>query len=379
MQKLIGIYVHVPFCAKKCPYCDFYSVKYDARVVEQYVKAVCNDIIAQSRTLSACEVDSVYFGGGTPSLLKPSEIACIIGAIGKSLTVTKDVEVTMEANPNTISLEKLQGYRTAGVNRVSFGVQSLNEVELQSLGRTHGIKHCIEAVNNTQKAGFSNISIDLMLGTPYQTKESVRVTLEKAVTLPITHISAYMLKIEEDTDYYNNPITEFCVDEDDIADIYLDTVDFLNKNNFPQYEISNFAKIGYESRHNLKYWECKEYIGLGPSAHSYIGSVRYGYTQDVEAYIQASLTHKISSIQNITDSRAGEFDEEIMLGLRLNRGIPKVNFEQIEGFSATGFQETLNFLEKLEYIKLENNIIKLTPKGFLISNQVINKLLKTLG
>lgn len=371
MKNSLGIYIHVPFCTKKCPYCDFYSVVYDTALVEEYVLAICRDILLQSDTLrERYIIDTIYFGGGTPSLLHPDEISQIIDSISQNYSVTTDVEITMECNPNTVNFDKLQGYYNVGVNRISFGVQSLNEVELNSLGRTHGIKHCTDAVFDSVKAGFRNISIDLMLGTPYQTVDSVRETLKKAVSLPITHISAYMLKVEENTDYYTNAITEFCVDEDSVADIYLEMVDFFESVGFNQYEISNFSKQGCESRHNLKYWECKEYLGIGCSSHSYIDNIRYSNSGDVERYIK-----ELSGDFDITDSRAGGIDEIIMLGLRLKKGIPVVKFQTLENFSATQFHHNINLLENLGYIKVEFDVIKLTAKGFLISNYIINKLL----
>lgn len=370
MNNSLGVYIHVPFCAKKCPYCDFYSVQYNKTLVENYVKAICDDITNQSSMLNNYIIDSIYFGGGTPSLLSPQNIEQIITTLYSKLQLNEDIEITMEANPNTITLEKLQGYYNARINRISFGVQSLNEVELKSLGRTHSINHCIDAIFNSQKAGFKNISIDLMIGTPHQTKESVRDTIEKATNLPITHISAYMLKVEENTNYYDNPIIEYCVDEDDVADIYLDMVNFFKSKGFNQYEISNFSKLGYESRHNLKYWECKEYIGLGPTAHSYLNNIRYSNADNIEEYINL-----LSSRKNITDSNAGGLEEEIMLGLRLSKGIPIVKFEQLETYNNLHFTKNITLLENLEYIIIEKNILKLTEKGNLISNSIINRLL----
>ncbi len=370
MDNSLGVYIHVPFCAKKCPYCDFYSVKYSKTLVERYVNAICDDISNQSSTLSNFLVDSIYFGGGTPSLLSPNEIQLILDTLKNKLHLNEDIEITMEANPNTINLEKLQGYYGAGINRISFGVQSLNEEELKSLGRTHSINHCIDAIFNSQLAGFKNISIDLMIGTPYQTKESVRTTLEKAMTLPIQHISAYMLKVEEGTDYFNNTITEYCVDEDDLADIYIEMVDFFNKNGFNQYEISNFSKKGYESRHNLKYWECKEYIGLGPTAHSYINNIRYSNAEDINEYIEL-----LSSQKYITDSNAGSIEEQIMLRIRLKKGIPLVNFQQLESYDEIIFNKNITMLKTFGYISINSNNLILTEKGNLISNSIINTLL----
>lgn len=370
MGNSLGVYIHVPFCAKKCPYCDFYSVKYSKSLVEDYVKAICLDIKNQSLSLKSYLIDSIYFGGGTPSLLSPYDIDTILCALNENLHLNTNIEITMEANPNTINFEKLQGYNKAGINRISFGVQSLNEVELKSLGRTHSINHCIDAIFNSKRAGFNNISIDLMIGTPHQTKESVRTTLEKAVSLPIQHISAYMLKIEEDTEYFNNSITDYCVDEDDVADIYLDMVAFLRDNGFAQYEISNFSKENYESKHNLKYWECKEYIGLGPTAHSYINNTRYSNADDLEEYINL-----LSSQKYITDSKAGDVDEQIMLGLRLSKGIPLVKFQELENYDNRILKQNITMLTNFEYITIQNDILKLTEKGNLISNSIINKLL----
>lgn len=350
-----GLYIHVPFCIRKCPYCDFYSVTATS-LADDYTAAVVRNIKAQN-----VSADTVYFGGGTPSILTAEQISTMLSAVSD---IAPNAEITMECNPNSVSEKYLSEILSAGVNRISFGVQSLSDKELTALGRLHDAETAVKAINSAYKAGFRNISADFMLATAYQTPETLSETLEKLCALPLNHVSAYMLKIEEGTPYGKSDIIRKLIpDEDETADMYLEAVHKLEESGFAQYEISNFAHKGYESRHNLKYWRCEEYFGIGPSAHSYIEGVRKACPPSVEDFIKSEL-----QTENVTEKNGGETDEKIMLQLRLTQeGIP---------LSALA-HDKLPIVEQLKkhgLLRQNGERIMLTPSGCLVSNGIICEL-----
>lgn len=349
-----GLYIHVPFCVRKCPYCDFYSVT-KTELADDYTAAVVRNIKAQN-----VKADTVYFGGGTPSLLSAKQIYSMLSAA----EIAHGSEITMECNPNSVDEKYLADIFSAGVNRISFGVQSLSDKELSALGRLHNAETAVNAINSAYKAGFRNISADLMLATAYQTKETLAETIEKLVKLPICHVSAYMLKIEEGTAYgKSETIQNLIPNEDETAEMYLEVVQMLEENGFAQYEISNFAHKGCESRHNLKYWRCEEYYGIGPSAHSYVDGVRKACPPSVERFINSELQEEI-----VTEENGGADDEKIMLALRLTQeGIPLSTLTQDKLHVAKQ-------LEKSGLLRRENERIMLTPNGCLVSNEIICRL-----
>lgn len=369
MGKNVGLYIHIPFCVRKCPYCDFYSIAHDSELEEAYTKAVVADMRRyQDKGMTA---DSLYFGGGTPILFTAEHLALMIQTAREVFSL--EGEITLEANPNSTTKEKLAALKAAGLNRISFGVQSADENELKALGRLHNLPQAIEAVNNAYAVGFENISVDIMLGTPYQTMESVENTLAVITKLPISHVSAYMLKVEEGTAYYQNDLLQFCVEDDILADIYLNTVLRLEEQSFFQYEISNFAKNGLVSRHNLKYWQCEEYLGFGASAHSFLEGCRYYNQNSVEGYLKEQGLCPIT-----TDDHAGDMDEYIMLGLRLNEGIA---LDRVKEYAAVGFEEFMTVAQrfcKMGYAVVASNRLSLTKTGFLLSNQIISSLIETV-
>lgn len=370
----IGLYVHVPFCAKKCPYCDFFSEAYRKQTVQRYVLAVCRRMEQFAETGAAA--DTLYFGGGTPSLLSPAQISDIIGAARRCFAL--DGEITMEANPNTLTEERLFAYREAGVNRLSIGVQSFCDPELTALGRRHTAERAVRAVYNAAEAGFDDISIDLMLGVPYQTEESLLFTLQTAVSLPITHLSAYLLKVEEGTAYQGSPLLAHCPDEDALARMYLQAVSFLEKRGFMQYEISNFAKSGRESRHNLKYWRCAPYLGIGAAAHSFFEGKRFASVPDLCRFCEAAETGAFGDL-TLTDDRAGSVDERMMLALRLRQG---VLLEELMHAVRTDCTIKANhFLRQLcghALAEMSSGRFALTPRGFLVSNEILSEILTFL-
>lgn len=369
MRKL-GLYVHVPFCAVKCPYCDFYSVKYSRTTVDSYVEAV----IAHMKRYASSELvaDTLYFGGGTPSLLTGEHIRNIIEAAKEIFSFQG--EITIEANPNSVSLQKLIAYRQAGVNRISYGVQSGVSKELEALGRKHTKEQVIQAADYAVAAGISNISADIMLGIPFQTQESLMETFNLLRKLPVTHVSAYMLKIEKNTPYAKSPLQSECADEDLLADMYLQAVDLLEQSGFLQYEISNFSKASFESKHNLKYWQQGEYLGFGPSAHSYYHGERFSFPNSILEYIATVGENRI-----VEETQVDLLEETILLGLRLKEGICPHIIE-------SEFQLEQGLLERhlkkycgCELMKQNEQRYFLTPKGFLVSNTIILELLETIG
>lgn len=356
MNKPIGLYIHVPFCLSKCPYCDFYSLANSFEYKEEYTKAVIRNLDVY-RNIA---FDTVYFGGGTPILLA-NNICEILDCI--SDRITKNAEITVEANPCSTSFDALCSLKQSGVNRMSFGLQSGNDNELKALGRKHNQNEGASAVLQAEKAGIKNISADIMLGIPFQTEKSLDNTLSYMENLPLNHISAYMLKIESGTPFAENSVSP--ADEESMSDFYLKTVDFLKEKGFLQYEISNFSKKGYESRHNLKYWRCEEYVGIGPSAHSYYNDKRFAVNRNLFDFIQRPIQNTV-----ITDENVGGFDEWAMLKLRLSEGIDFKTAKNRYNISAEQIIDRCKLIPK-EYIEISENGIRLTKNGFLVSNAII--------
>lgn len=355
MNKL-GLYVHIPFCLSKCPYCDFYSVKYDEDTAKRYIKAVQTNILG----CGGVKFDTVYFGGGTPILLW-REICGLLDNIGDM--IDHGAEISLEANPCVTSAEAAAALLSCGVNRISLGLQSMSDTELIALGRRHNAKQGAKAVEICRDAGFSDISADIMIGTPCQTRESLRHTLSIVTSLPVTHISAYMLKIEPDTPFAKRELS--LPSEDGYADMYLDTVEELKAKGFFQYEISNFALKGHECRHNLKYWRCEEYIGVGPAAHSFYGGKRYAVKRDIGEFLD-----NVPQRTYITDDCPAGFDERVMLGLRISEGIDLYALCDRFGIPQKKADERLRQIPPTLY-SFDGNRLKLTPEGFLVSNAVI--------
>ncbi len=352
---VVGLYIHVPFCLSKCPYCDFYSVRYSAEQAHAYAEAVIRNI----RHYSA-HYDTVYFGGGTPILLYRH-----IGSILSSADIADGAEITVEANPCMAEPEILEALHKAGVNRLSFGVQSMNADELVFLGRRHTTEQAVSAVKNSHSAGFENISADMIIGLPGQTEKKISYTAERLAELGVNHISAYILKIEENTPFaVSRPELP---DDDRTAELYLYTVKRLAELGFPQYEISNFAEQEFRSRHNLRYWRCEEYIGIGAAAHSYYNGKRFCTPRDIASFIQNE--HQITGI---TDDHPGGWEEYAMLKLRLTEGI---TFAEAERYGRRGelIQKAAKLPERL--VSVSGSGISLTPEGFLVSNSVIGELI----
>ena len=360
----LGIYIHVPFCGKKCGYCDFYSVCYTKEQAELYVEAVLRNIRHYSDISRT--VDTVYFGGGTPSLLTAEQLGNIIAEVGRSFALDREAEITLEANPSTLTPEKLAELRNAGIKRLSIGVQSMSDTELKLLGRSHNAELAVRAVREAAEAGFGNISCDLMLGIPSQTPESLTTSIAQLAELPIQHISAYILKIEEGTPFDCGEVRTSLPDEDASAELYLLAVRELGRCGFGQYEVSNFAKSDYESRHNSRYWKCEDYLGIGPAAHSCYGGKRFAVPRDIEGFISSPVQPA-----EVTDEHPCGFEEYAMLRPRLAEGLALADVPE----HRSEIEKKLPPLIKAGYVSFDGERVSLTPEGCLVSNQVIERLI----
>ena len=364
---MTGIYIHIPFCKSKCPYCDFYSFKPDETQKDSYLKAVLcclSDMKSKVKT----PVDTVYFGGGTPSFFGGERIAEVISCIKENYNLVSP-EITVECNPSSVSDELFGFLSKAGVNRISMGMQSAVTRERKNLGRLSGKEEIEKAIALSKKHGIDNISLDIMLGVPFQTMETLDESIDFLLSADIKHISAYMLKIEEGTPFYKMQSTLTLPDEDTVCDMYLHTVRRLKENGFSQYEISNFSKEGFESRHNLHYWRTEEYLGIGPSAHSFIGGKRFYFERDFEVFLKNPVP--------VEDGDGGSEEEYIMLSLRLSEGLSKEKYKERFGkYPDKSIFRKAEAFEKQGLVNLTEDSISLTADGFLLSNIIIGKLLE---
>ena len=370
-----GIYVHIPFCVKKCNYCDFNSFCASETVQDIYTDALCNEIKSFGK-IKKIDADSVFFGGGTPTLLKEENLEKIISAIKESINLMPDTEFTVECNPKTANLKKLKTLFDLGVNRLSLGVQSLDDKILKTLGRAHDLKDFIECFAAARIAGFENISFDLMFALPDQTEKIWQTTLENAIKFEPKHISAYGLQLEEGTLFYENQENYNFPDEDENRKMYEFLVEFLKGKGYNRYEISNFALPGYESRHNLKYWDLTEYVGFGLGSSSFFEGVRYQNPEKMEEYLEfADNFHSLweNSEKETENSLISEY---MFLGLRLEKGVNNLDFK--EKFNKSFFEifkrEIDENVQKGLLIK-ENNRIYLSKKGFDLANSVMSDFL----
>lgn len=379
-RKTLGLYVHIPFCAKKCDYCDFYSLTNAEGRMDSYVQALEKQFGEIAPRTQQHVVDTVYFGGGTPSLLGVKRLTRLLKVIQKKYHVAKDAEITLEANPESASdFKDLRTLRKAGFNRLSLGMQSANDTELHAIGRIHTAEQVKTAVEAARKAKFANLSLDLIYGLPGQSVDTWKNNLAAAVDLAPQHLSCYGLKVEEGTPLFARRNSENIPGDDTQAEMYLWTVDYLNRHGFFQYEISNFARTGFESRHNLKYWTLGEYAGFGPGAHSDFGNVRYAYEKDLEGYISGMEGGGPLLSENERIPPLDRDTEWIMLGLRTVYGLDTKVFENRFRRRFNCFLPFLKECEDAGYAVLEEGRWHLTPQGFLVSNQIIGGMLDALG
>ncbi len=362
-----SIYIHIPFCKSKCRYCNFISYTDKNSSIEAYFQSLNKEIALSRRSIQGKKFNTVYIGGGTPSIVDGFYFEQILSG----LELSDSAEITIEANPETVSYEYLKNLRAAGVNRISMGVQCFDNRVLKLLNRIHTSKQVISAVNQAKKAGFSNISIDLIYGLPAQTFSGWEKTLYSALELDINHISAYGLKIEEGTGFFHNPPAGL-PDDELSARMYLRTIEILEQNGYKHYEISNFARPGFESRHNMAYWKNREYFGFGAGAHGYVDGIRYSNKPGLEDYIN-NPTEKQAQKQL---SQTEIIEEAIFLGLRLRNGINPAEFEK--KYCVDIQKKFKTVIEKYiaqELMVVNNNSLKLTPEGILVSNSILADLL----
>mgnify|MGYP004607338335 FL=1 len=372
----LGLYIHIPFCKAKCAYCDFYSLAHSEEKMDAYTAALLRHLEEVAPRAAGMQVDTVYFGGGTPSYLGTARLIRILQTVQRRYDVTRDAEITLEANPDSAGdWRALRKLRRAGFNRLSLGVQSTDDELLRRIGRVHTCEQVQQAVTAARKAKLTNLSLDLIYGLPGQTMEDWQRTLADAVALGPEHLSCYGLKLEEGTPLWQQRQALTLPDDDAQAEMYLYTVAALSEAGYGQYEISNFARAGRESRHNLKYWRMQEYAGFGPGAHSDFGGVRYGYVRDLDAYIAGRLVLAEAE----TDGTLARDFEYVMLSLRTAEGIDRRTFEN-------RYRQRFEAMERL-FVQYEQAGLaqrteggwRLTPRGFLVSNSIIVALQEALG
>ncbi|MBQ9680007.1 MAG: radical SAM family heme chaperone HemW [Ruminococcus sp.] len=363
----IGLYLHIPFCDGKCAYCNFFSRRADNDRLNEYTERLIACIADWGRKIDRT-VDTVYFGGGTPSLLGHDRLIAVLEGVYRSFTVSAHAEITVEVNPSSTDDLDFAALRQAGFNRLSIGLQSANDNELEILGRRHSVDDARRTVRRAQAAGFDNISLDVMLAIPEQTVNSLDKTLEFCASCHVQHISAYILKVEEGTKFYQLKDKLPLFTDDEQAAFYEHTVEKLSKLGYPQYEISNFAQKGCESRHNLHYWHDDEYLGLGPSAHSFLDGKRFYYDSDFQCFYDGHICD---------ESDGGDSDEYIMLALRLTEGLRFAEYERRfhQPVSDRLIKSARN-LQSQGLCEVSDTSVSLTVKGFLVSNAVIAYLLE---
>lgn len=377
MADKLGIYIHIPFCRSKCDYCDFYSLAGRDDRMDQYQKALLSHIKETAPLAQDFPVDTIYIGGGTPSYYGAKRLKELLGVIRKLYQVEKDAEVTVECNPDSVDVKALKILRKAGVNRLSMGMQSANACELERIHRIHTPQQVNEAATAARKAGFTNLSLDLIYGLPGQTMDSWKATVEHALSLIPQHLSCYGLKVEEGTPLAARVAQgEVLPDDDQQADLYLWTVGRLERAGYPQYEISNFSKPGFASRHNLRYWLTQPYIGFGPGAHSDFGGRRYFFVRDLDAYIQGVLQGGDIIDESEIIPKRERCGEYLMLRLRTVQGINEQEYRSTYFMDFAPLQARLEQFRAQGWAEQTDGRWHFTPKGFLLSNQLIGDLLE---
>lgn len=375
-KKPLGLYIHIPFCVQKCKYCDFLSAPADDATKKRYVEAICKEITGYKELTKEYELATIYFGGGTPSVLELSLIEKILSTVKASFSVDESAEITLEVNPGTASLDKLKGYKELGINRLSIGVQSAKEEELRLLGRIHSFEDAKTTVLWAREAGFTNISLDLMSALPNQSLDDYKENVEAILALHPEHISSYSLIVEEGTAFYAQysegaPKENELPDEEADRAMYAYTKARLVQAGYERYEISNYAKPGYESRHNSSYWIGTEYLGVGLGASSLFTNARYHNETDLLAYMEEAETGQDVRLEIERLVPEEQMEEFMILGLRMMRGVSREEFQKRFGKPIeTVYGSALKKLEKQGLLILEGDSIALTETGIDVSNQV---------
>lgn len=375
-RKNVGVYIHVPFCLSKCHYCDFCSVqRADEAKKELYVKRLCKDITLFAEKTGECGdipvADTVYFGGGTPTLFSAEQFGRILDVIDHKFGIDECAEITAETNPKAADRKKLEAMRRLGINRLSIGMQSVHNRELRALGRIHNFEDFKVTFSEARESGFDNVSVDLMYGIPDQTRESFQRTVETLLSFAPEHISSYCLAVEEGTNFSRRRDSLNLPDDDIVSDMYSDMTEFLTEYGYQKYEISNFAKAGKASKHNLKYWHCEDYLGFGVAAHSYFGGVRFAHSRDIDAYLEGK--NIIIEAEKIDKTEA--MNEYVMLGMRLSCGVDLCSFKARFG---RNFEELFSGFRKYtpDFVEWNEDCCRFTDKGMFVSNYILSEVLR---
>ena len=377
-MKKLGLYIHIPFCEKKCLYCNFVSYCLGDDVKIKYVQHLIKEIVNESKKYSDYLVDTIFFGGGTPSTLLANQIKSILFALKQNFNVSSDAEITIECNPNSLTEQKLLEYKEAGINRLSIGLQSYNNKLLKTVGRIHSKKDFDTAYTNAVSYGFKNINVDIMLGLPKQKIFDVKNTLKHLIKLGVNHISAYGLILEDETPLKRKiECGEFKLpSEKKSVKMYDFCVKFLKKHRIFRYEVSNFAKNGFESKHNLKYWTGDEYLGLGTTSSSFVNNKRWKNTDSLKIYFDAIDNCKdyYEDIENL--SLEDRTEEQIMLSLRTKDGIDLVKFEKQFGYKLQDKKKLeIEKYVTLSMLEIFDSTLRCTDAGFKFLNQIILDLI----
>lgn len=378
-MKKIGVYIHIPFCKSKCFYCDFVSYSFKNECIQRYIEALKKEIIETLREVKEeITIDTIYIGGGTPSYIDSKHIYEILNIKELKSRLIENCEITIEINPGTVNKEKMLEYKTAGINRVSIGLQSTNNQLLKSIGRIHTYEQFLETYNLAREIGFENINVDLMLALPNQTIEILEESVQKVININPEHISIYSLILEEDTKLYDmvNLNKTSLPSEEQEREMYWKVKELLEKHNYNHYEISNFSKAGFESKHNCNCWKQNEYLGFGTAAHSYYNNIRYSNITEVEEYIENINKNLIKNnmIVNEEQSINDKQKEFVMLGLRRIQGIMLEDFyKKFNMRLEKVFENEIETLKKQGLIEIDNYNIKLSNLGIDLANLVWEK------
>ena len=376
---MLGLYIHIPFCVTKCKYCDFNSFKIDLNEKIKYLNYLGEEMKLYKEEIKNREIDSVFVGGGTPSILNENEINILFEKIKENFNIKSNAEITMECNPGTLTLNKLKAMKKSGVNRLSIGLQAVQNHHLKYIGRIHTFEEFEKNYHDAKQMGFDNINIDLMYALPNQSREDWMESLEKVVKLNPTHISAYSLILEENTELFKMyERDEFnLLDENTDIEMYEYTIDYLKSHGYNQYEISNYAKGNFECKHNVLYWKCEEYVGIGASASGYFNGIRYNNICELDNYEKMILEGEKPIEWEEKLSIKDEIEESIFLGLRMNEGIQISDFKEKYNFDfEKEYKNEIEKLSKMELIEIDNNLMKLTQKGREISNSIFVEFIK---
>ena len=376
---MLGLYIHIPFCVTKCKYCDFNSFKIDLNEKIKYLNYLGEEMKLYKEEIKNREIDSIFVGGGTPSILNENEINILFEKIKENFNIKSNAEITMECNPGTLTLNKLKAMKKSGVNRLSIGLQAVQNHHLKYIGRIHTFEEFEKNYHDAKQMGFDNINIDLMYALPNQSREDWMESLEKVVKLNPTHISAYSLILEENTELFKMyERDEFnLLDENTDIEMYEYTINYLKSHGYNQYEISNYAKDNFECKHNVLYWKCEEYVGIGASASGYFNGIRYNNICELDNYEKMILEGEKPIEWEEKLSIKDEIEESIFLGLRMNEGIQISDFKEKYNFDfEKEYKNEIEKLSKMELIEIDNNRMKLTQKGREISNSVFVEFIK---